>query len=156
MCPLHQTLQSDFICNQLSQETKPLNTSNLMNVFLMRKSISLSAAIHLVEGRPETFFVKAAHSMAASDAERIAVDAAAQVVSGKPVGENSALAQHYGGLSNSLSMLTERLEVLLDYLTKVQSGTVPTNQQVLVIILCACDWSGKSLTRDFFPGRMVS
>jgi hypothetical protein len=73
--------------------------------------------------------------MAASDAERIAVNAAAQVVAGKPVGENSALAQHYGGLRSALNMLTERLEVLLDYLSKVQSGELPTNQQVLHRVL---------------------
>lgn len=88
--------------------------------------------MHLVDGRPETLFVKASHVMAASEAERIGVNAAAEVVAGAAVGENSALSQHYAGLHSALKMLEERLEVLRAYVARVQAGEAPKNHQVCV------------------------
>ena len=92
------------------------------------------AAVHLVEGRPETLFVRAAHVMAASEAERIGVNAAAEVVVGAALGGNSALAQHYTGLHSALKMLEERLEVLRAYVVRVQAGEAPKNHQVRVLV----------------------
>ena len=97
--------------------------------------LTAGAGVHLIDGRPETRFVKVEFSIASSDAERIGVNSAAEVASGQ-AGENSALARHYAGLHGSLAMLKERLELLVQALQRMQDGAAPVNHQVCFNACC--------------------
>ena len=97
--------------------------------------LTAGAGVHLIDGRPDTRFVKVDFSIASSDAERIGVNSAAEVASGQ-AGENSALARHYAGLHGSLAMLKERLELLVQALQRMQDGAAPVNHQVCFNACC--------------------
>lgn len=87
------------------------------------------AGVHVVAGVPQTQFARVEYTIATSDAERIGLNTAAEVTSGA-VGDNAALAQHYKGVHGGLSMLADRIKLLLTYLDEMRVGTVPVNHQV--------------------------
>lgn len=67
--------------------------------------------------------------MATSDAERIAVNAAASSVPSGG-GKDSALSQHYNSLHSALAMLSERTQVILEYCQEMEAGKTPLNHEV--------------------------
>lgn len=87
------------------------------------------AAVHVMDGVPQTLFAKVAFVMATSDAERIAVNAAASSVPSGG-GNDSALTQHYTSLHSALAMLSERTQMILEYCKDMEAGNTPVNHQV--------------------------
>lgn len=82
-----------------------------------------------MDGVPQTLFAKVAFAMATSDAERIAVNAAASSVPSGG-GNDSALTQHYTSLHSALAMLAERTQIILEYCRDMEAGNVPVNHEV--------------------------
>jgi Maintenance of mitochondrial structure and function len=89
----------------------------------------LCAVVHVVEGVPQTVFAKAAYNMATSDAERIGVNAAANVIPSGAATE-SALSQHCSSLHSALQMLSERVQIIHAFCLEMQEGKVPVDHQV--------------------------
>lgn len=82
-----------------------------------------------MDGLPRTLFTRVSCAMATSDAERIAVNAAASSVPSGG-GKDSALSQHYNSLHSALMMLSERTQVILEYCQEMEAGKTPLNHEV--------------------------
>ena len=82
-----------------------------------------------MDGVPQTVFAKAAYSMATSDAERIGVNAAANITPSGAATE-SALSQHCSSLHSALQMLSERVQIIHAFCLQMQNGQVPVDHQV--------------------------
>lgn len=89
----------------------------------------LLAVVHVMDGVPQTVFAKAAYTMATSDAERIGVNAAANVTPSGGTSE-SALSQHCSSLHSALQMLSERVQIIHAFCLEMQEGRVPVDHQV--------------------------
>ena len=89
----------------------------------------LRAVVHVMDGVPQTVFAKAAYTMATSDAERIGVNAAANVTPSGGASE-SALSQHCSSLRSALQMLSERVQILHAFCLEIQEGKTPVDHQV--------------------------
>ena len=85
--------------------------------------------VHVVDGVPQTVFAKAAYTMATSDAERIGVNAAANVTPSGGASE-SALSQHCSSLRSALQMLSERVQIIHAFCLEMQQGKTPVDHQV--------------------------
>lgn len=86
--------------------------------------------MHVGEAGTEMLWVKAEHSIATADAERIAVQTVAQLLPSGAGGADSALAQHYASLISAMKMLQDRVALLLHYCGQMQAGSVPHDDKV--------------------------
>ena len=94
--------------------------------------------VHLVDDAPTTRYVKAAYKVDSIESERIAVDHVAHILPSGDSNASSALAQHLGGQYTAMSMLSERVEVILRYLKAVDAGTVPMDHALMRQIKSLC------------------
>merc|ERR1719327_2208065 len=72
------------------------------------------------------------------EAERISVNHVAKSATTASAGHSSDFTQHTGGLSNSVAMLSKRVEELLEYIKDVKAGRAPKNHEVLRQTLSIC------------------
>lgn len=94
--------------------------------------------VHVVDDVPTTRYVKAAYKVDSIESERIAVEHVAHILPSGDSNSSSALAQHLGGQYTAMSMLSERVEVILRYLKAVEAGSVPTDHALLRQIKSLC------------------
>lgn len=81
--------------------------------------------LHVVDGVPQTIFVKANYSMETSDAERIGVDQVAKILpSGRASGSEQLIA-HLTGLHSAIKMLVAKLGIIQQQVEQVAEGAVP-------------------------------
>jgi hypothetical protein len=93
------------------------------------------AVVQVVENQVQTVFARAVYTMATSDAERIGVNAAANVTPSGGASE-SALAQHCSSLHSALQMLSERVQIIHAFCKEMQDGNAPIDHQVCCLVAC--------------------
>eukprot|EP01083_Nonionella_stella_P066437 174962_1 len=93
--------------------------------------------VHIVHDVPTTELVDVGYTVATEEAERITVDHVVKVVDEESTG--SVLSPQFQNMKEAVSMLTERVKILHQYLCDVQSGKTPTDQNLLRAIKTVCN-----------------
>jgi len=85
--------------------------------------------LHMVDATPTTLFVKIPYKIETQEAERISVDHIARVT--PTGGEGSSLSGHLMHTHNAISMLNQRIKILVKFLEAAKSGAIPKDQALL-------------------------
>mmetsp|Transcript_21437 Transcript_21437/g.43834 ORF Transcript_21437/g.43834 Transcript_21437/m.43834 type:complete len:324 (+) Transcript_21437:42-1013(+) len=95
--------------------------------------------VHVVDEQPTMRFVSVGYKIDSVESERIAVDHVAHILPSGDSNSGSALTQHLGTQHTAITMLTERIDIIRNYLQAVADGTVAADHEVLreVKSLCA-------------------
>ncbi|WIA21756.1 hypothetical protein OEZ85_000918 [Tetradesmus obliquus] len=81
--------------------------------------------LHVVDGVPQTIFVKANYSMETSDAERIGVDQVAKILPSGRASGSEQLTAHLTSLHSAIKMLVAKLSIIQQEVAAVADGSVP-------------------------------
>lgn len=93
---------------------------------------------HITEGISTIEWSEVPYLIDTLEAERISVNHVAKSATTASSGHSSDFTQHTGGLGNSVTMLTNRLKELLEYMKDVKAGRAPKNHEVLRQMLSIC------------------
>jgi len=85
--------------------------------------------LNMVDATPTTLFVKIPYKIETQEAERISVDHIARVT--PTGGEGSSLSGHLMHTHNAISMLNQRIKILVKFLEAAKSGAIPKDQALL-------------------------
>lgn len=121
-----------------------------------RKDIPVSlyeTELHVVDGAPSFFFVRASYCIETSDAERIGVDHVAKILpSGKSSGSEQ-LTAHLMSMHSAIKMLNTRVKIIAKVMEDMATGKIPF-QHSLVRKVAALTQnlpaaSSEAFTKDF-------
>ncbi|GAA5949582.1 hypothetical protein JCM10213_002608 [Rhodosporidiobolus nylandii] len=87
--------------------------------------------VELVDNEPQPVFVPAAYEIETGEAERVAVDHVSKEVEGGEGGASSSLLAALATQRSALSMLSDRISVVLTYLRGVTAGTARKDSETL-------------------------
>ncbi|KXS18839.1 Mov34-domain-containing protein [Gonapodya prolifera JEL478] len=96
------------------------------------------SVMDLVNGAPQTMFVRSTYRVETGEAERIAVDHVAKAVAAE-ASEGSGLIAHLISQRNAIKMLQTRIRLLYQYVQDVQNGTLPRDHNLLRQISSLCN-----------------
>jgi len=86
--------------------------------------------LRIVDDSPTQLFVKVPYKIETGEAERISVDHIARITT-TPGGTGSSLTAHMTAVYNAITMLNQRIKILLNYLEATKLGKVPVDHGLL-------------------------
>lgn len=94
--------------------------------------------VHIQDGKPMPVFVSLPFSVETDEAERITVDHAVRVKEEAGT-KGSVLLPQYKSLYRAVSMMSQRIDLLHQFLTDVKSGKVKADQNTLRSVRALCN-----------------
>lgn len=91
----------------------------------------LESEVHMVEGAPEVQFARARYTIDTSEAERIAVDQVAKMVTTENASASAQVSGHLQQLKTAVTTMQQQLGRVLAYVGAVQRGEAAADHAVL-------------------------
>lgn len=132
---MHQALCEDTesLLYMLLDPAQALTPGNRELPILIHES-----EVHIVGDQPTMRFVSVGYKIDSIESERIAVDHVAHILPSGSEASDTALTQHLGTQHTAITMLTERVDIIRQYLKAVADGEVPADHEVLRQIKSLC------------------